>query len=179
MWEEDASLMSIQRWREGIASFRGIMINKAGMYQLNFTTDLVLTGDQQCHSTNVSVNIGPPHALVIVEEPSENRIYGGEAFKTQPKLHIIDRGDNVLRYDDSSIVFVSIYSNPSNASLAPIGSRIANSSMGVVQFEHLKMDKNGTGFWFRYELYTFNNDTNDYLDTNITKFGKMLKGKTS
>ncbi len=165
----------LKPWVEGKASFGGIIINKAGIYQLNFITDLVLPGAQECRSTNIAVNTGAPHALLVVEEPSENRVYGGAAFITQPKLHIIDRGANVLSYDHSSKVLVSLYSNPVNATLSPSASRVKTSSHGIVQFEHLKIDKNGTGFWFQFELYVFDEDIDDYLVSNISTFGKIYE----
>ena len=53
-------------WRDGLASFTGMSVNTAGLYHLNFTTDLDLAGGVQCLSSAISVEIGKPNELIVL-----------------------------------------------------------------------------------------------------------------
>lgn len=159
-------------WKDGIASFDGTYINNAGIFNLNFTTDLNLPGSQQCSSKPISVHIGEPNELIVLEEPIKSTVYGGKPFHYQPKLHIIDRGGNIVKSDFTSNVVVSLYSNPSNASLSPPTSKVANAYEGIVQFKHLNIDKAGVGYRMMYELFVIDTYNNIFIETNITTLGK-------
>ena len=146
-------------------------VNTAGVYKLNFTTDLDLPGETQCLSTPFSVEIGKPSKLIVLHEPNESTVYGGKAFDIQSHLIIVDDGDNVVKTDSTSNVVISLYSNPSNASLSPLDKSVAIASEGMVQFMHLSIDKAGVGYRMSYELF-LTDDNDRIIETNITTLGK-------
>jgi hypothetical protein len=160
-------------WYEGLASFEGTYINKAGSYRLNYTTKLDLPGKSHCLSDPISVVIGKAQKLLILDEPS-HEVYGGKAFANQPRLLVVDHGGNIVKSDSSSRVIISLESNPQNSSLYPMSSRIATSSQGIVQFKHLSVNKAGLGYRFSYELFLSDGIENKFVATNITTLGKLL-----
>ncbi len=167
-WDCPSSLA----WYEGLASFEGTFINKAGSYRLNFTTELDLPGQRYCLSDPISVGIGKAQKLLILDEPSQG-VYGGKAFTIQPRLLVVDHGGNVVKSDSTSRVVISLESNPPNASLYPSSSRIATSFQGIVQFKHLSVNIAGSGYRFSYELFLSDEIENKFFEKNITTFGKL------
>lgn len=172
MFDEDSP--SSLQWKDGLASFNGALINSAGEYKLNFTTDLDLPGSRQCFSDLISIEIGEPYELIILDEPKV-RVYGGKTFETQPRILIVDKGGNALKMDSSSKVVVSLYSNPSNSSLSPLINTVAMPSQGIVQFKHLRINKAGVGFMFMYELFINSKTESGLFRTNITTLGKTVQ----
>ncbi len=159
-------------WIDGLASFGDTYIRTKGTYHLNFTTDIALPGTNHCLSKPITVHIGKPNELVVLEEPDRSKVYGGKAFDYQPRLHIIDKGGNLVTFDSTSNVVATLYSNPSNGTLFPPERRVTIASGGIVQFKHLHIDKAGVGYRMIYELFTVQAHSKMIIETNITSHGK-------
>lgn len=151
-------------WTNGTAEFHGLSIKTVGnAHRLNFTTDVELPGGSNCVSSDITVNTGPPHALLVSEEQSSSDVYGGKAFINQPLLHIVDAGDNLVEADSSSRVFASLYNNPGKGgTLKPFGFTFATAEKGVVRFNNLYIAEAAKSYRLQYTLE----------QTNITAIGK-------
>ena len=161
---------------DGLAKFQGLYINEAGTYKARFTTLISLPGGSSCDSTPFTIGVGTPDDLVIVTEPSEGKVSGGRAFSHQPRIEIIDAGGNLLVDDFSSLVMVSLYSNPSGGVLSPDSNVYAEAHGGVAQFKSLSIDKAGIGFRLTYTLFL--RDINQYVRVPVEKLGESGKNMT-
>ncbi len=157
--------------QDGLAMFRNLFINEAGMYySLRFSTDLLLPGQTEAVSREFSVGVGDAAKIVLIQDASDGTVLGGNAFSPQPKLEIRDAGGNLLVYDSSSIIRVSLYSNPSRGELSPHSGTTGILDKGSMQFHGLSINKAGVGYRLKYALLKH---TDDHLEeTSIFTFGE-------
>jgi hypothetical protein len=163
-------------WINGTAEFGGLSIKRAGMgYHLLFSTDLMLSGSRDCQSGAIDVLVGNPMRLRIIEEPVMSIVYGGKVFLHQPILHILDKGNNVVRNDSNSWVAAFLYNNPSNTILLPREPIIIRVKEGVANFKDMRIDKAGEGYRLKYVFLKGNNDdVREAKPTDITVLGKFF-----
>jgi len=161
-----------KEWQNGVAEFRGISVKTAGYQQrLLFSTDLDLPGGNTCLSNDIKVEIGPPHSLVVIEEPIMSPAYGGKVFIHQPLLHVVDEGNNIVDTDSSSRVTVFLFSNPTNTVLQPMDMTVIKVEKGIARFKELFLAKFGEGYRFHYSLWS-GNEIRDLEHSNITALGE-------
>ena len=158
-------------FQDGLATFRNLFINEAGMYySLRFSTDLLLPGQSESVSREFSVRVGDAAKIVLIKDASDGTVLGGKAFSPQPKLEMRDAGGNLLVYDSSSIIRVSLYSNPSRGELSPLSGTSGILDKGSMQFHGLSIDKAGIGYRLKYD---FLKHTDDHLEeTSVFTFGE-------
>jgi hypothetical protein len=157
---------------DGLASFRGLYINEADTYSLQFVTDLTLDGSSEVVSNTFSVGDGPAASIVLVHDASDGAVFGGNAFTVQPRVEVHDEGGNVLRTDSRSAIQVSIYSNPSGGVISSIQGTIATLDRGVAQFRGLSIDKAGEDYRLMYSFLKYEEDR--LVGTSVSKIlGKL------
>lgn len=142
-------------FNDGIATFRGLYINRASDYRLKFYTDLILPNGQTIISGVFKVTTGTARNLVLIQEPGSATIYGGKAFLQQPRLYVADAGGNLVQMAPSSVVTVSIHSNPCDGALFPVTNLVAPVESGIAQFKHLMIDKAGQGYALIYSYLIY------------------------
>lgn len=148
--------------KDGLALFHDLFINEAGTYySLRFSTDLLLEGRTEEISRVFSVGVGSAASIVLINDASDGSVVGGTAFLPQPKLEIRDAGGNLLVNNSSSVIEVSMYSNPSRGELSPHSGTTGILDKGMVQFHGLSIDKAGTGYRLKYVLLKH---TDDHLE---------------
>lgn len=167
---------STLEWKDSIAEFQGITINRAGYgYHLLFSTDLDLPGSRECHSKPIDVLVGNPVKLRIIEEPGMSRVYGGKVFLHQPLLHVLDKGNNIVKSDSSLWVAATLYSNPTKTLLQPTEPSIIHVKEGVAKFKHLFLEKASVRYRLKYFLLKgYSDDVRDLKATNVTVLGKYV-----
>ncbi|KAG7400522.1 Gamma-tubulin complex component 2 [Phytophthora boehmeriae] len=162
----------------GSARFRGVFIDVAGSpYKLRYTTDLALDGGSTVVTNPFTVAQGVCNKVVIVSSPRAAE--GGKAFTLQPVLKLIDSGGNTLEGDSSSLVRVSIATNPSRGTLKPTDALTAYVRNGFAMFRGLKIDKAGSGYSLRFSVYNKVEGKNQWkkLDIqNVTATFDVLTG---
>jgi hypothetical protein len=159
-------------WQNGVAEFRGISVKTAGYQQrLLFSTDLDLPGGNTCLSNDIKVEIGPPHSLVVIEDPIMSPVYGGKAFIHQPLLHVVDKGNNIVDTDSSSRVAVFLFSNPTRTALQPMDMTVIRVENGIARFKNLFLAKAGEAYRFHYSLWS-GDEIRDLEHSNITTLGE-------
>jgi hypothetical protein len=159
--------------KNGVAQFKGLFINDAALeYSLHFSTDLILEGARQVSSNTFSVGIGPAAELNIVQDASHGSVIGGKAFASQPRIEVRDAGGNVLKFDSSSAITVSFFSNPSQGLISPLDRRTTVLEEGVVQFRRLAIDKAGFGYRLKYEF--LHHDGTSLQETSLVTLGSYF-----
>ena len=143
-----------------------------------FSTDLNLPGGNECVSLPFSVGVGPANNLVVLEEPSNCTVLGGKAFTFQPRVQVIDAGQNPLLSDSSLVVVASIHSNPSGGNLYPIERISVPVTEGIAQFRNLSIDKAGNGYKLMYSLWQ-KDGLGILTKTDISSHGKLPIGFTN
>jgi hypothetical protein len=161
-------------WSNGTAQFEGLSIDVAQeRYQLNFSTTIPLDGPSFCLSDPIHVQAGEPEGLVEVEGPHMSSVHGGKTFAHQPVLHLVDAGGNIAIKDNTSLVKISLYDNPSNASLFPTDKTIAKADAGVARFRNLFINAYGNRYRFIYEFFSLADD-GTYIRMNTSTTGKSI-----
>lgn len=159
--------------KNGVAQFKGLFINDAALeYSLHFSIDLILEGARQVSSNTFSVGIGPAAELNIVQDASHGSVIGGKAFASQPRIEVRDAGGNVLKFDSSSAITVSFFSNPSQGLISPLDRRTTVLEEGVVQFRRLAIDKAGFGYRLKYEF--LHHDGTSLQETSLVTLGSYF-----
>ncbi|RLN57004.1 hypothetical protein BBJ28_00017668, partial [Nothophytophthora sp. Chile5] len=152
----------------GTGRFRGLFIDVAGSpYKLRYTTDLKLAGGSTVVTNPFTVAAGECNQLVLLGTPGETK--GGKAFGTQPVLKLIDSGGNTLGADSSSLIRVSIASNPSRGTLTPSDALSAFVHNGVAVFRSLKIDKAGNAYSLRFTMYSKVPGKNEWQKSGIER----------
>jgi hypothetical protein len=123
----------------GVATFSGLAIDKAGSGYTLTASSGALTGDT---STPFNVTVGPAAKLAFTAQPAGAT--GGSAFGTQPVVTVQDAGGNTVTSDASSVT-LAIGTNPSGGALTCTANPKAAAS-GVVSFAGCKIDKAGNGY---------------------------------
>ncbi|GMI03622.1 hypothetical protein TrRE_jg8633 [Triparma retinervis] len=137
----------------GVASFGNLYINEAGgPYTLQFTYSGALSGISSRLSYSFTVGVGAAASLTFQKTISSFPVYGGQSFKQQPKLTLVDAGGNTLIGDSTSQITVSIFDNPANSVLAPTADSTVTVLKGIVTFNNLFIDKAGLGFSLKFDL---------------------------
>ena len=116
------------------------------------------------------MGIGSPTQLVFDESSRVSLlpIYGGEFFEMTPRVHILDKGGNLVTDDSTSSVSVSIHDNPSKSSLYssnPVLTFIAKK--GVVSLAILMIDKVGKGYRLNFNLQSWSTTRGIYVSTAV------------
>ena len=160
----------------GTASYHSLYINEAGdNYLISFTLSesTSLEGPVEVLSNSFSVIIGQPSKLKILNDPSfaEEHVSGGKVFTNQPRIAIIDAGNNLIERHISSLqIRANLFDHmPINAKLNKLGSGsediIETINKGIAQFNGLSIDKIGNGFQIMYSL------VGEDLDENLIEVG--------
>ena len=99
---------------KGVVTFDGLSINKVGNFTIR--AKLEYTGPRITKSyEGVPIYVGPPTHVSFVRQPKGGPGVGELYSKlpTQPRVAILDRGDNVVDYvDGNATAFLSLYSVP-------------------------------------------------------------------
>ena len=132
-----------------------------------------MNGLTSCTSPLVAVEVGPATSLVIAND-APSSVVAGQPFTTQPKVHVVDPGGNILEYDSISVIQVYIGSNPSGGALKPVSDTFAPVQNGIAQFKHLVVDVVGEGY-FRCFALMAPAGIAEYNRTGITTCGKWLQ----
>lgn len=104
--------------------------------------------------------------------PTSYPIYGGEFFPVTPKVRLLDKGGNLAVGDSTSAVAISIFHNPTGATLGLPDSLFPVATNGIVQFRNLVVDKVGTNYTFLYRLYNYSALTDEYTYTGVSNVSK-------
>jgi hypothetical protein len=115
----------------GVATFSdiGLIALPSAQTQFSFTsTNLLATT-----SANVVVAAAAPHKLVMATQPVGGRT--GDALTTQPVVRVLDRFDNPVLSDNSTVVTANIASGSGGTLSSLAGS--ANAVGGIVTFTDL------------------------------------------
>jgi len=161
----------------GLASFRGLYLNKAGVgYEISFTINIPGTAIPILVSSTFTVSIGSVASLVFDQSYliSFATVQAGEYFKITPRISALDDGGNLITYDSSSQIRVEISDNPSNAKLTPSTSTSAILKEGIAQFSTLSMDKVGRFYRLKFTLYSYSELLNRYAATKISLYSERF-----
>ena len=173
--------------KEGLASFSSLSLDKVGTgYTLLFTyysydggtglftefTDITLT------SESFDVLYGAPRKL-LVSQLAAGAIGGGDAFTTQPIVHVTDYGDNVLTKDFSTVVAARLVSSLSastviridtyttaQTTVSAVGVGTADGTYGVGEEIYLHV-------YFEYEV-TMLGGADAYIALNVVGSGARV-----
>lgn len=115
-----------------------------------------------------TVTVGNPTQLKIVTLHATYPIYGGEFFSITPKVHLLDRGGNLVVKDSTSALAISLFHNPTKANLGLEDSLFPVAKEGIVQFRNLVVDKVGVNYTFLFQLYNYSNLSNDFTNTGVS-----------
>ncbi|HEY2297252.1 MAG TPA: hypothetical protein VGH43_05960 [Jatrophihabitans sp.] len=120
----------------GVATFAGCKIDKAGTYTLTATDGSLTTAV----STAIAVSAGSAAKLAFTTQPFSTAT-GGTAFGTQPVVTVQDAGGNTVTTDTSSVTLGLTTANGATLS-CNVNPKAASS--GVATFAGCKIDKAGT-----------------------------------
>jgi hypothetical protein len=109
----------------------------------------------------------------LKREPGKSRVFGGEVFLMQPVVHVVDSGGNLVNSDSSSVIAVSIFSNPASGELSPKENLIAPVQSGIARFSRLMINKAGKDY--RLVYYHLSND-GETQGTGISIIGRPQIG---
>lgn len=124
----------------GVGTFTNLSIDLAGTgYQLTFTTGSLTPAV----STPFAVSVGSANKLSVQTQPGGAS--GGLAFATQPVIHVLDAGNNLVSAS-SATVTAAITSGTGTAGAALGGTTAQAASSGVATFSNLSINLAGTGY---------------------------------
>ena len=127
----------------GVATFAGCTIDKAGTGYTLATTNTSSLADATSSSFNVAV--GAAAKLAFTQQPSSST--GGIAFGTQPIVKVEDAGGNVIASDSSTQVTLSISGGTGTAGATlSCAANPVTAVNGVATFAGCTIDKAGTGY---------------------------------
>ncbi len=150
----------------GIASFSGLWINKAGTGYTLAANSGSLTG---ATSTGFNITPGAPAKLGFSAQPSN--VEGNVVISPQVQVTIRDLYDNVVTTATDQVT-VSLASNPwktpfSNG--ASLSGTLANfATAGVATFNNLRIDKPAPGFTLAAASGTLTGATSSAFNVNLT-----------
>ncbi len=101
------------------------------------------------YSTEFIVNIGQRFKLGFINSIGTGT--GGQPFLPNPKLGILDRGNNIVLDSDGYIVTASILPNSANAVLLPATNLNVAVSQGMAIFQGLYINPTG-GFYLSFSV---------------------------
>jgi hypothetical protein len=161
----------------GLASFRGLYLNKAGVgYVISFTITIPGYTIPVVVSSTFTVSIGSIASLIFDSSYliSSVPVRAGEYFPVTPRISALDNGGNLVTYDSSSQIRVEISDNPSNAKLTPLTSTSATLTQGIAQFSTLSMDKIGRFYRLKFTLYEYSALLNRYAPTSTFLYSERF-----
>ncbi len=131
----------------GVVTFAGLAIDLAGT---GYTLDFSASGLTGATSATFNVTVGPPAALAIATQPGGASI--GVPFTTQPVIHVVDAGGNLVTSDNTTQVTAGI-STGTGATGAVLGglNNPATATGGVVTFTDLEINLAGTGYTLDFD----------------------------
>jgi hypothetical protein len=116
-----------------------------------------------------AVAVGKPAQLGYCSGAlSVTKKFAGEYFSVPPQINLFDAGGNLVAMDNSNAVRVSIYGNPTGATIGPNSSLFVVAKKGVVTFNSLKIDKPGLNYTLLFTLYRFNRTYTNFSATTVT-----------
>eukprot|EP01034_Spumella_vulgaris_P023126 gene23126-29319_t len=153
---------------DGLATFDELYINKAG-YPYQMTFNCSRGGFDDLVSKSFDVAVGSPAFLSFANgtEPSSSSKYAGEFFRSTPRVHLRDRGGNLVAYDSSSALNVSLYGNPTGAELRPVSSLFPVAVAGVVSLSAMMVSRPGLNYTLQFQLYNYSALTNKFTETAV------------
>ncbi len=124
----------------GVVSFSGCSVNKAGTSYTLTATDGTLT---PATSATFNITVGPAALLAFTTEPVNGT--AGTPLGTQPVVTVQDAGGNTVT-TDTSTVNLAIGTNPSTGSLTCNPNNSVAASGGVAAFNGCAINEAGTGY---------------------------------
>ena len=168
---EDAQLYPLDgtavEIENGYASFKKMYINEAGLFTIRFKTN-VPDLEMDTLVSVVLIGIGTPASITFSQELSDRRVLAGEFTTSPPRAELRDAGGNLVRYDSTSAVQVSISIDPVGARILPSENTLAPVEMGIASFSSIYINKAGKGFVLRYTLFSYDRLLNRYTETTVT-----------
>ena len=114
-----------------------------------------------------TVAVGPSAQITYVSgELSASRKYAGEFFKIPPRVKLLDAGGNLVN-DNQNGVQVSIYGNPTGASIGPNSSVFSVAKNGIVTFSALAINKAGVNYTLLFRLYKYSTVFSNFSASNV------------
>jgi protocatechuate 3,4-dioxygenase beta subunit len=123
----------------GIATFSGVNINKAGS---GYTLVASAIGLVIATSSPFDISVGTPEKLAFSVQPGDGS--GGNNLSVQPEVVIQDAGGNTVASAIADVT-IAIGSNPSSGTLSVDNNPLAVTS-GTAMFSGVKIDKIGNGY---------------------------------
>ena len=124
----------------GIATFSGCTIDKAGTGYTLTATDAADSLNIPVVSSAFNITVGPPSQLDFTTTPAG--AVTGDPFGTQPTVSVEDAGGNLVT-TATSTVSLAIGVNPSNGTLSGCS---GSTTAGVATFSGCAINQTGTGY---------------------------------
>ena len=99
---------------------------------------------------------------------SATKKYLGEFFSVPPQIELRDAGGNVNVNENKNAVQVSIFGNPTQATIGPESSLFVVAKKGIVNFNALRIDKSGSNYTLLFRLYKYNKIFSNYSASDIS-----------
>ncbi|HZN92642.1 MAG TPA: Ig-like domain-containing protein [Myxococcales bacterium] len=122
--------------KSGVATFDGLVLDKAGVYTLGASSD----GVPAASSAAFTIAPGPDESLAFVVEPQDTSI--NRAFTPAVQVGIKDRFGNITH--SIATVQIQLAENPGNGTLRGTASVAALD--GIATFSDLSLDQFGAGY---------------------------------
>lgn len=125
----------------GVATFAGCKIDKAGTYTLTASAPGLTSATQ-----SLTVAVGPATKLGFITQPADATVT--QPFGTQPVVAVQDAGGNTVTTGTSSTtaITLAIGVNPGGGALTCASGNSRLAVAGVATFTGCKIDKTGTGY---------------------------------
>ena len=124
----------------GVATFTGCTIDKAGTGYTLTATDAADSLNVPVASTAFNITVGPPSQLAFTTQPGN--AVAGDKFGTPPAVAVEDVGGNVVP-TASNTVTLAIGTNPSSGTLSGCTGAL---SSGITTFTGCTINNAGTGY---------------------------------
>ncbi len=122
----------------GVATFPGVSINKTGT---GYTLSAAASGYTGIASSSFNITPGAKSGAAFIAQPSNT---ASGSTLTSVTVALEDASGNVITSDSTTVVSLSIGTNPAGGSL--FGTTTAKASSGVATFSTLTIDKSGVGY---------------------------------
>ncbi len=124
----------------GVATFTGCSIDKAGTGYTLTATDAADSLNVPVASTAFDIAVGPPSQVAFTTQPGN--AVAGDKFGIQPAVAVEDAGGNVVTTATNTIT-LAIGTNPSSGTLSGC---TGNSNSGVTTYTGCTIDNAGAGY---------------------------------
>ena len=149
---------------KGVASFTDLGINLA---QTNYRLRYEASGMLSLLGASFKVAPGEPFALSLLSEAGH--ALGGQAFATQARVGLVDKGGNMVLSAEGSVVFITLAAWQISTMVPHLRGNVeARTSQGVATFTDLGIDRVG------WSVLQFNCSTNSSTNSLPLKHATQL-----